>query len=108
MSGQPLASREVSIPDAHPLSLERNRREPGKWHRCWVCAFPPPSGNGFGRERWNPAPVLGLAFPPGPAFPVGNREAGNGGLPRECSWLITPARVCALQMPGDEGRLAAG
>lgn len=60
------------------LSLERKRREPGKCRYCWVCAFPPPSGNGFGRERWSPAPVLGLAFPPGAAFPVGKRETRNG------------------------------
>ena len=51
MPDQPVESREVSIPDAHPLCLERKRREPGKWHRCWVFSFPPRSGNGFGRER---------------------------------------------------------
>ena len=51
---QPLASREVSIPDAHPLSLERKRREPGKWRSCWVCAFPPHPGTVWAGNAGNP------------------------------------------------------
>jgi hypothetical protein len=79
--GQPSGARVVSIPDAHPLFRERppGSREPPVFPGGGP--FPPLSGNDSGRERCFPAPVLGLPFPPGPAFPAGNREAGNAQPP---------------------------
>jgi hypothetical protein len=100
--GQPSGARVVSIPDAHPLFRERppGSREPPVFPGGGP--FPPLSGNDSGRERCFPAPVLGLPFPPGPAFPAGNREAGNAQPPSRRPAPAPP------QVSGHEHRLPAG